>query len=145
MTSAKTLHQRRQRSLARVRRLAPLLDEAVRIPVLGVRVGLDSILGLVPGIGDAAGLVFSGAVIAEGFRMRAPKRILWRMAGITVVDFCVGAIPIAGDLFDIYWKANTRNLGLLEEWLDGETTAATVNRDGTGESISTTTTQEQPP
>lgn len=116
-----TLDERRQRSLDRVQRLSGWLDEAVRVPVIGVRVGLDPVLGLVPGVGDAGGLVLSSAAVAEAVRVRAPRRVLARMLGNIVVDFGVGLIPIAGDIFDVYWKANIRNLKVLEAWLAGET------------------------
>lgn len=133
MASKQSLQQRRQRSLQRVRRMADWLDDAVRIPVIGARVGLDSILGLVPGIGDAAGLVLSAGVLVEGIRMQAPRRVLMRICGITAVDFCIGLVPIAGDLFDIYWKANKRNLGLLEQWLATETGSTMKSGDRTVE------------
>lgn len=121
MTSNEALHRRRQRSLPRVRRLAHWLDDAIPLPVVNTRVGLDSIIGLIPGVGDATGLALSSIVVGEAVRVGAPRRIINRMVGIVTVDFVVGLVPIAGDLFDIYWQANTRNLGLLEDWLAAET------------------------
>lgn len=121
MTTDDTLHQRRQRSLGRIRKLASWLDDALRIPGTNIRLGLDSIIGVIPGFGDTVGLLLSGVVIAEAVRLQAPAGILIRMLVIAAVDYCVGLIPIAGDIFDVYWKANTRNLGLLEAWLASET------------------------
>lgn len=121
MTSNEALRDRRERSLRRVRRLAYWLDEAIPIPVINVRVGLDSIIGLIPGVGDATGLVLSSAVVGEAVRVGAPRRIIVRMLGIIGIDFVVGLVPVAGDVFDIYWQANSRNLGLLEGWLAAET------------------------
>lgn len=128
MTTEDALKQRRQQSLIRIRRLATWLDDAVRIPVVGVRVGLDPVIGLLPGIGDAAGLLLSSAAIVEALRLRAPRRVVIRMLRNLAVDFGVGLIPVAGDVFDIYWKANRRNLGVLEEWLATETGTRTTNR-----------------
>lgn len=124
MITQESLDARRQRSLRRVRHLAHWLDEAIRLPVIGVRVGLDSILGLLPGIGDFAGLILSSLIIAEAARVRAPQHVLVHMGAITAVDFVVGLIPLIGDVFDVFWKANDRNLRLLENWLaqDAETT-----------------------
>lgn len=113
-------HEKRRRSLARVRRLAVWLDDAVHMPVLGTRVGLDAIVGLLPGIGDFAGLALSGVAVLEAVRLRAPKAVIGRMLGNLAVDFVIGLVPVAGDLFDVYWKANRRNLRLLEDWLAAE-------------------------
>lgn len=120
MISHERLQRRRAASLHRVRKLAGWLDDAVEIPVIGVRVGLDSILGLIPGIGDTAGLLLSGIIIGEAVRVGTPRRLVGRMLGNTGIDYCVGLVPIAGDIFDIYWKANDRNVALLEEWLAAE-------------------------
>lgn len=121
MTTQESLDARRQNSLHRVRRLAYWLDEAIRLPVIGVRVGWDSILGLLPGIGDFAGLILSSLAIVEAVRVRAPKTVLVHMAAITAVDFVIGSIPLIGDLFDVFWKANKRNLRVLDNWLASET------------------------
>ena len=99
--------------LNRVRKLAHLLDSSFGLPGTSVRFGLDSLLGLIPGVGDIAGALLSGYIVYEGLRLRAPKRLLMRMIGNIAVDSAIGAIPIAGDLFDVAWKANRRNLRLL--------------------------------
>lgn len=109
--------QRRARALKRSRGLARWLDGLVEVPVLRTRVGLDAIIGLVPGIGDLASAGLSAIAIEEALRLRAPKRVVARMLGNIAVDFTVGLVPVAGDIFDIYWKANRRNLKLLEDWL----------------------------
>lgn len=109
--------QRRARALKRSRGLARWLDGLVEVPVLRTRVGLDAIIGLVPGIGDLASAGLSAIAIEEALRLRAPKRVVARMLGNIAVDFTVGLVPLAGDIFDIYWKANRRNLKLLEDWL----------------------------
>jgi hypothetical protein len=100
----------------RLRRLAHLLDNAIPLPG-GYRVGFDGAIGLIPGIGDLAGAALSSYVIAEAHRIGVPSVVLLRMLLNVLVETAVGAIPVAGDLFDFVWKANLRNVVLLEEHL----------------------------
>jgi hypothetical protein len=100
----------------RLRDLARVLDEAIRIPGTNIRIGLDALLGLLPGGGDIAGGVFSGLIILQATRAGAPTALLSRMLGNVLVDVVVGAIPLLGDVFDVAWRANTRNVRLLESW-----------------------------
>lgn len=100
--------------LARARILTRLLDSAARVPGTAFRFGLDPLLGLVPGLGDMAGAALSGYVVILASRLGAPKTVLVRMLANVAIDTAVGTIPVAGDLFDAGWKANTRNLALLE-------------------------------
>lgn len=105
--------------LDRFRRIATALDARFRLPGTGIRVGYDAILGLVPGAGDIiSGAIASYGLIA-GYRLGAPAAVLFRMLGNIALDTVVGAIPILGDLFDIGWKGNLRNLALLERWMAG--------------------------
>ncbi len=103
-------------SLDRLRTLSRVLDDLVRIPGTRFRFGLDPIIGLVPGLGDAAGAVFSAVILLAGVRLGAPPVVLLRMAGNIALDAIVGAIPVLGDAFDFGFKANRRNLALLERW-----------------------------
>jgi hypothetical protein len=103
--------------LARARALTHLLDSAARVPGTSIRVGLDPVLGLVPGLGDVAGAVLSGYVVLLASRLGAPTTVIVRMLGNVVVDTVGGTVPVIGDLFDVGWKANTRNLALLERHL----------------------------
>jgi len=103
--------------LVRYRAMARLWDEAIRLPVLG-RVGLDAVIGLVPGIGDIAGGLLAGYGLMIAARLRAPAPILLRMLLNIAIDTIGGVIPLVGDLFDTQFRANTRNLALLERWLD---------------------------
>lgn len=96
-----------------VHRLAWLLDESIRLPG-GLRIGLDGILGLIPGVGDLVGMGLSGVIIADAARRGVSGAILARMVINVLVETVVGAIPLFGDLFDFVWKANTRNLRLME-------------------------------
>jgi len=93
--------------LARLRRFAYWLDV----------IGLDPILGLIPGAGDAAGAVLAAWMLVEAFRMGVSRATLWRMAGNVALDAAVGAVPVLGDIFDFAWKANLRNVALLERHL----------------------------
>lgn len=102
------------RRLDRVRRFAVLLDSGIRIPGTRIRIGLDPILGLIPGLGDAAGATLSAGIFAEGVRRGASRATLLRMAANIILDLLVGAIPVLGDVFDVVMKANLRNVALLE-------------------------------
>jgi Domain of unknown function (DUF4112) len=103
-------------STERLRDLARVLDEAIRIPGTNIRIGLDALLGLLPGGGDIAGGVLSGLIILQAARSGAPTAVLSRMLGNVLLDVVIGAIPILGDLFDVAWRANSRNVRLLESW-----------------------------
>ena len=101
----------------RVRVLSRLMDEAIPIPGTGRRIGLDAIVGLIPGVGDLIGGAASGYIILEAARANVPTITLVKMLANVGVDTLVGVIPAAGDLFDAAWKANTRNVALLEQHL----------------------------
>lgn len=98
------------------RGLTRVLDELVRIPGTNIRLGLDSIIGLIPGVGDLAGAAMSGYLILAAGRLGAPKAVLLRMLGNIAFDSMIGVVPLLGDLFDVAFKANTRNLKLLERY-----------------------------
>jgi hypothetical protein len=109
-----------QRSVERLRRLAYLLDDRFRIPGTRYGIGLDGLVGLVPGIGDAATTLVALYIVLEARRLGVPLTKLGRM-GINVgVDAVLGAVPLVGDLFDVAWKANRRNLALLLDHLDAK-------------------------
>lgn len=102
----------------RLESLAWLLDESVRIPGFGFRVGLDGILGLIPGFGDLLTTAISAFIIRQAALLGAPRIVLLRMAFNTSIDFLIGAVPLVGDLFDIGWKANKQNIQMLIKHLD---------------------------
>lgn len=104
--------------LRAMRRFAHLLDRAIAIPGTRQHVGLDSAIGLVPGVGDAFAALISLVFIASAWRHRVPGRILFRMTGNILVDLGIGVIPVVGDLFDIAFKDNLRNVELLIRWRD---------------------------
>lgn len=99
-----------------MRDLARVLDEAIRIPGTNIRIGLDALLGLLPGGGDVAGGLFSGLIILQAARSGAPTPVLGRMLANVAIDVVLGAIPLIGDIFDVAWRANSRNVRLLESW-----------------------------
>ena len=106
------------RQIERLRVLTRLLDSAIQIPGTRYRVGLDAVIGIVPGIGDAVGAIFSAFIVFQAARMGVSTATLVRMLGNVALDTIVGEVPLLGDLFDAGWKANTRNLALLEGHLE---------------------------
>ena len=119
------LHDRAtvQRRVRAIRKFAVLMDSAVRIPGTQYRVGLDSLIGLLPGVGDAATGLLGAYIVSEAARLGVPRRTLLRMTGNLVLDFLIGAVPLVGDFFDVAWKANLRNADLLESHLDRDVRA----------------------
>lgn len=107
----------RDRAVGQARTLARLLDTAVRVPGTDIRLGLDPVLGLVPGAGDLLSGVLSAYVLVLAARAGAPSPVLFRMLVNVGADTLVGSVPVLGDLFDVGFKANARNVALLERHL----------------------------
>ena len=101
----------------RIRILARLLDNAIPVPGTNWRIGLDPILGLIPGVGDLIGAVLSGYIVLEAVRAEVPTFTLARMLVNVGIDTLLGAIPALGDVFDAAWKSNVMNVALLERHL----------------------------
>lgn len=102
-----------QRRFRRLDRLSWILDRS--IPVGRWRIGLDPILGLMPGLGDSIGALLSLYVLYEGARLGAPGHVLLRITGNILIEAILGVIPLLGDVFDFIWQANTRNMALLHQ------------------------------
>ncbi len=111
------LEPRDARRLENTRLLVWLLDSAFRVPGTRWRFGFDPLIGLVPGLGDLAGAVLSFLVIWNAVRLGVPRLIQLRMALNVLVYAAIGTIPVAGDAFDFFFKANRRNYALLERAL----------------------------
>lgn len=97
-----------------LRAWAELLDNRFRIPGTGIRFGLDPILSVIPGLGDLVSPVYTVALIVQGAQQRVPKVVLLRMVANALLDAFIGSVPVAGNVADIFWRANVRNLALLE-------------------------------
>lgn len=108
----------RIKTLKRITRLAKLMDTAWGIPFTRWRFGLDSVLGLVPGAGDAVNLGVSIYTLHLARKLGAPNALLLRMAANAGIDFGLGSVPVLGDIFDVFFKSNTRNLKMLTEFLE---------------------------
>jgi hypothetical protein len=108
----------RRERIARLNALASLLDTALVIPGINLRFGLDALIGLVPGIGDALTMTLSLFVIYEARQLGAPRHLILRMIGNVALDGMVGAVPLVGDAFDVMWRSNRRNVRLLQNWLE---------------------------
>ena len=102
----------------RLGRLAWLLDSSIPIPGTRLSIGLEAVVGLFPVIGDLLGVLASSYILAEAARMGVGKALLARMAFNVAVEGVVGIVPVAGDVFDAVWKANQRNVRLLNAWMD---------------------------
>ncbi len=106
-----------QARLERHRRLAQVMDDLVRVPGTRVTVGLDPVIGLVPGVGDLTGSAISGLVVVEAVRSRVPVPTLARMGANILVDALLGLVPFVGDLLDVAHRAHRKNVLLLERAL----------------------------
>lgn len=106
-----------QQRVERLQRLARLWDSAIRIPGTRVRVGLDPLVGLVPGFGDAAGALVAAYIVLEAARFDLPGATLLRMLANVAIDALVGTVPVLGDIFDVAWRANLKNVALIEHHL----------------------------
>lgn len=104
--------------LRRAEALTRLLESAVRIPGTRFRIGLDALIGLIPGIGDVAGAGLAAYIVVLASRLGAPSTLILRMLANIAIDSVIGLVPLLGDLFDIGWKANSRNLLLLTRYIE---------------------------
>jgi hypothetical protein len=104
----------------RLDRLATLLDSALVIPGTNIRFGADALVGLVPGIGDAITTVLSAYIVYEAHRLGAPSHLIARMVANVAFDSVITAVPIAGNVADVFFRANRRNMRILREWLERE-------------------------
>ena len=111
---ADTLNSRRER-VDRLDKLSRLLDIAFTVPGTNIRFGAEAIMRLVPGIGDAAASALSCLILYEAHWLGASRRVMIRMAGNIAIEAAAGAVPVLGDLFDVAFRANRRNVQILRE------------------------------
>ena len=124
--------------LERLRRLVQILDESIRLPGTNFKFGLDAIIGLFPGGGDVIGALMSGVIIHAAARAGAPRSVILAMLTNGAVDMIVGAIPFLGDAFDFGFKANRRNLDLLERHIAQPEEAKAASRSFIALAVGTT-------
>lgn len=105
-------------SVERARRVSQLLDNAIEIPIINYRIGLDPILGILPVAGDSVSTLLSLYIVFEAIRVGASARLVAIMLSLIAVDFVIGSIPVLGTLFDAVWKNNVWNVRLLERHLE---------------------------
>lgn len=122
-------------ALARLEALATLMDGAFVIPGTNVRMGLDGLIGLIPGVGDMVSGLISTYLIWEARQLGVSKWVLARMIGNTLIDTAVGAVPLAGDIFDVMFRANLKNLALLRRHLEKQGYRAGAGRVIEGQAI----------
>jgi hypothetical protein len=113
--------------LSFVRFLADLLDQRFTIPGTSIRIGLDPILGLIPGVGDALANITGSAILLIAAQFRLPKIVLLRMGLNVALNAIIGAIPVFGDIFSIWFRSNVKNAQLLERYATTETPRAGPN------------------
>ena len=111
------------KALLKAQKMANLLDTAIKLPLVPVRVGLDSLIGLIPGAGDALMLLVSLRIIWLGKSLGMPKLLIAQMVKNSAIDFGLGFIPIIGDIVDIFYKANQKNVRIMERWWISENKA----------------------
>jgi hypothetical protein len=113
-----------EQRLELLRRMSRLLDSAMAVPGTSIRVGLDPILGLVPGLGDLVSPLFTMGIIWQARELGLPRVVQLRMIFNVAIDSLFGIVPVIGDLFDVAWKANDRNMALLDRYAREEHAAS---------------------
>jgi len=104
-----------EEKLLRLKLLSERLDDSIKIPGTNQKIGIDAIVGIIPILGDFIGIIFSTYIMYSGIKMGVSSKIVKKMATNIAIDFIIGSIPIIGDIFDALWKANKRNVELIEE------------------------------
>lgn len=102
--------------LLAAQRLANITDTAIRIPGIGINVGLDFLIGLIPGVGDAIMTLVALRIVYLGRKLGMPKALQRKMIRNSLLDFAFGFIPVVGDIVDLFYKANKRNVRIMERW-----------------------------
>lgn len=109
-------HFRAPDELLQAQKLANTLDTAVKIPIIGIPVGLDFLIGLIPAVGDASMMLVSLRIVHLGRKLGVPKQLQTAMLRNIAIDFGLGFVPLIGDIIDLFYKANQKNVRLIERW-----------------------------
>lgn len=117
-TTSEALEQADEAALRRIRTVAGIMDDAVRVPGTNYTIGLDPIVGVLPGGGDLVAAGVSLYIVAEAAYLGVPFSTVVKMLGTVGLDFAAGSVPLVGTVFDMFWKANTRNVATIEEYLE---------------------------
>ena len=104
----------RDRRFAALRRAQHILDEAYRVPGTNIRFGWDALVGLIPWVGDVTTALMACGIVVSAHQMRVPRVVQLRMILNVAIDLCIGIVPFVGDLADVFWKSNKKNLALIE-------------------------------
>jgi len=127
MTTNLARTDKQRARLDQMNNLAWLLDNSIRIPIINYRIGLDAIIGLIPGLGDMAGLLISSVIVIQAIRLGAPSATLLQMVLNIAIEALIGLVPMLGDVFDATFKSNIRNMRLLNLALDHPQTGRAIN------------------
>jgi len=127
MTTNLARTDKQRARLDQMNNLAWLLDNSIRIPIINYRIGLDAIIGLIPGLGDVAGLLISSVIVIQAIRLGAPSATLLQMVLNIAIEALIGLVPMLGDVFDATFKSNIRNMRLLNLALDHPQTGRAIN------------------
>jgi hypothetical protein len=111
-----SLQAKAPEALLKAQHTANMLDTAVKIPIIGVQFGLDAVLGLIPGLGDAVMFLASFRILRMGRKLGLPKALQTAMVRNSLIDFGLGLIPVVGDIADIFYKSNQKNVRIIERW-----------------------------
>lgn len=111
-------------ALLKAQKLANLLDTAIKLPFIPIKIGLDSIVGLIPGAGDALMLFVSLRIVWLGKSLGMPSALVAQMVKNSAIDFGLGFIPFVGDIIDVFYKANQKNVRVMERWWISENKAS---------------------
>ena len=104
-----------EEKLLKLKLLSERLDDLIKIPGTNQKIGIDAITGVIPVLGDLIGAVFSSYIMYSGIKMGVSPKIVTKMAMNIAIDFIIGSFPVIGDIFDVLWKANKRNVELIED------------------------------
>ncbi|NSX55449.1 DUF4112 domain-containing protein [Parasulfitobacter algicola] len=123
-----------EKEIKKLERLAKVMDDIVRVPGTNIRIGLDSLTGFVPVIGDFAGLIPAIYIVSKSRKLGVSNHATGRMVFNSLIDFAIGSVPLIGDIFDIGWNANLRNVAILRNELERKKLQS-AERDGLIEAV----------